>query len=113
MPPLFHQLERLERGAVPRNQGATLLDASTAAQRIGGGVQHVVEQFRNRAGGHVQAGIRGGVIDEYFAVPALDPAVAEDHVGDIADALRALRGDEITGWLVGDDPGALKFGEEE
>ena len=67
-----------------------LLDAGMAAQRIGGRVHHIIQQLGDGAGGHVQARVRRGVVDEDIAVLALDPAIAEDHVGDIADALGAL-----------------------
>ena len=57
--------------------------------------------------------VRRGVVEEDLAIRARDPAVTEDHIGDVAHALDALRREKIAGRLVGDDPRTLQVGEEE
>ena len=61
----------------------------------------------------MEPGVGGSVVDEDGAVLFGDPAVGEDDVRDIADALRADGGDEVA-LRFGDDLGGIfQFGEEE
>jgi len=57
-----------------------LLNAGGGAESVGGRILDVVEQPGDAAGGNVQAGVGGSVVDEYFAVVFRDPAVAECDV---------------------------------
>ena len=74
------------------DQCVTLLDAGMAAQRIIGRVQDVIEKPVGRAGGDVQASVRGAIVNEDLPILARYPTVAEDNVRDIADPFLTLRG---------------------
>ena len=63
------------------DQSVTLLDARVAPQRILRRVQHVVEKPGDRAGGHVQSGVRGAIVNEDLTILARHPTITEHHVG--------------------------------
>ena len=84
-----------------------------AAEGILGSVQDVIEQPIDRAGGNVQAGVRGAIVNEHLPILARYPAVAEDHIRNIADPLLALRRKEIARRAVSDHLWASEFAEHE
>ncbi len=62
-------------------------------------MQAVIHQLADRGCGHVHAGVGRGVIDEHRSVGIADPAVAEQHVHDVADVFAPLGGHEEAGGL--------------
>ncbi len=75
-------------------------DAGGGAPGVGRRVLDVVEHPVDRRGGHVHPRVGRGVVDEEVAVVARDRAVAEEHVGDVADALFALGRHQVAARLV-------------
>ncbi len=81
-------LEGAHKPEVFLDQSATLLDARVAAQRIFGRVQHVIEKPVDGAGGHVQAGVRGAIVNEDLTIRARHPTITEHHTRNIAGLFR-------------------------
>src|SRR5208337_649224 len=94
------------------DQSVTLLDARVAPQRIFRRVQHVIKKPVDRAGGHVQPGVRGAIVNEDLTILARHPTITEHHVGNIADPFLALWGEEVAPRAVGDHLRAVEFAEE-
>ena len=66
-----------------------LTDAVGAAERVLGGVEHIVAQAAHVGGGHVHPRIGGGVVDVHPPVVVRDDAVGKDDVAHVADSLAA------------------------
>src|SRR5882672_787983 len=80
-------------------------DVLEGVDRAGGGafifrgIDDIIEQLPDGCRGDVHPCIGGGVVDKDVSVIIRYPAVAEDHVGGVADALLSSWAKQIATWF--------------
>ncbi|MNJ73769.1 hypothetical protein D3C77_706080 [compost metagenome] len=75
-------------------------------------MQSVIDQLPDRGRSHMNACIGGGIVNIHFPVLTGDNSIAKYNVGDVADPLFAIRGNQVSAWAVRNAVRLLQIGNE-